>query len=174
MSAMRQDFDASRNLILLGERRLVFHCHHYNLFLQRSIEDGLGPEEAMRLQVAAASESARQILTKLYAAESAHGLTESEKLIIAQRVFGSLGFGRADVSALTQQGGRIRLFTSHYAIGWNAKWGTSKRPVCHFPVGFWMGALCAAAQLPPERLQGRELTCHAQGEALCELEIEVL
>lgn len=172
MSAVRPDFDAGRNLLQLGERRIIFHCHHYNLFLQRSIEDGLGPEEAMRLQVAAAMESARPLLTKLYAKEPELALVD--KLLLAQRVFGSLGFGQADCTELTTHGGRVRLLTSHYAIGWLAKWGTAKRPVCHFPVGFWMGALCAAAELPPERLQGRELSCHAQGDACCLLEIEVL
>lgn len=172
MSTVRQDFDASRNLLLLGDRRLVFHCHHYNLFLQRSIEDGLGPEEAMRLQMSAAMESARHILSGQLAIDPAMNL--ADKLVLAQRIFATLGFGLADASTLTARGGRVRLLTSHYAIGWLAKWGTAKRPVCHFPVGFWMGALCAAAQLPPERLQGRELSCHAQGDAHCELEIEVL
>ncbi len=45
-------FDSERNIILLGESRLVFHCHHYNLFLQRTIEDAL-EADGPRIQTAA-------------------------------------------------------------------------------------------------------------------------
>lgn len=172
MSTDRLDFDSERNLLTLGDRRVVFHCHHYNLFLQRTIEDGLGTQSAQSLQVAAGMEATRSMLSALYAKDPAASFLD--KLVLARKLFGSLGFGQAETSSLTPNGGGVRLITSHYAIGWKAKWGAAEHPVCYFPVGFWMAALAAAAGLAPERLQGRERSCAALGAAVCELEIEVL
>jgi hypothetical protein len=172
MSDDQLSFDADRNLLTLGERRLVFHCHHYNLFLQRTIEDGLGHASAQSIQIAAAMEATRAMLGTLFK-EPAEA-TLAQKLQRANRLFGALGFGQANVDHLTVQGGRITLPTSHYAVGHKAKWGTARHPVCFFAVGFWMGVLSVAANLAPERLQGREIACSAASAAGCELEIEVL
>ena len=35
-------FDAQAGTIVAGGRRIVFHCHHYNTLLQRSVDDALG------------------------------------------------------------------------------------------------------------------------------------
>lgn len=172
MSTDRLDFDSERNLLSLENRRLVFHCHHYNLFLQRTIEDGLGAQAAQSLQVAASMEASRSVLASLYAKDPEASFLD--KLGLARKLFGSLGFGQAETPSLTPNGGGVRLITSHYAMGWKAKWGVAEHPVCYFPVGFWMAALAAAAGLTPERLQGRELSCAALGASACELEIEVL
>ena len=31
-------FDRERGTLTLGGSRIVFHCHHYNVFLQRSVD----------------------------------------------------------------------------------------------------------------------------------------
>jgi hypothetical protein len=165
-------FDGERNLIELGGRRVVFHCHHYNLFLQRTIEDGLGREAAEQVQIAAGSEAARELLHALYKHDAKAGFPE--KLARARALFSSHGFGLANTDALTPSGGRVALILSHYAVGYRAKWGTAQHPVCYFAAGYWSGALAAAAGLPPERLQCRELQCAAASGARCEIEIEVL
>ena len=54
-------FDAERNITTLGGRRIVFHCHHYNVFLQRTIDEALGKDAAL-VQRLAAKESARAML----------------------------------------------------------------------------------------------------------------
>lgn len=162
-------FSADKNLIEIAGRRLVFHCHHYNLFLQRTIEDAL-PEEGPRIQTLAAAEAVRAILGELFAASS-DGI--GERLAGAAGLFSSLGFGHADVSELGHMGGRVQLATSHYAIGWRAKFGESHHPVCHFAVGYWLGALTASRGLAPERLHGSEVQCAAAGASSCIIEIEV-
>jgi hypothetical protein len=89
---------------------------------------------------------------------------------------GSLGFGRADITNLGPDGGVVRLRTSHYAIGWRAKFGAPAQPVCHFATGFWAGALAAAAGVAPERIVAREHRCaaaHGQDQG-CEITVEVL
>ncbi len=161
-------FDADRNLLVLGERRLVFHCHHYNVFLQRSIEDMF--EDAVAMQVSAAKESARHILAGIWTAEDA---PLEARLRDAAAVFGENGFGRADASGLTIDGGDVVLATSHYAVGWQAKWGTRKQGVCHFATGYWAGALAAAAGISPERVQAHETQCAVSGADACRIHVEV-
>ena len=38
------NFDPTTNVATLGGQALVFHCHHYNSILQKTIEQGLGEE----------------------------------------------------------------------------------------------------------------------------------
>jgi predicted hydrocarbon binding protein len=164
-------FDAERNITTLGGRRIVFHCHHYNVFLQRTIDEALGAE-AIEIQRRAAKESARMMLGDLFAKDG--GAKFSDRIERASKIFGALGFGLADVSGLSVSGGVVKLVTSHYAIGWQAKFGASESPVCHFAVGFWAGAVVEAAGLAPERVIGAERRCASVSGEGCELSVEVL
>jgi hypothetical protein len=164
------DFDAARNTMTLGEARLVFHCHHYNLSLQRTVEDALGYDVANDVQRAAAAEAARRMLAVPFA-----GLqTLDARLAYAKSLFAELGFGVADLAGLDGQGGRVVLHNSHYAVGRRSKWGVSERPACAFPTGFWAGALASAAQVGAERVLAEEKQCAAMGSRSCEIAIEVL
>lgn len=163
-------FDAERNILRLGTQRIVFHCHHYNVVLQRSIEEMLG-DRGPQIQIDAAAESARCMLEGIY---DGTDVGWAKRLSQAEHVFSSNGFGRADVSGLTaDRGGVVSLATSHYAVGWRAKLGNAKRPVCYFATGFWRGALAAAASLAPERVHAHEERCHAVEGGSCEIRLEV-
>jgi hypothetical protein len=164
-------FDAEKNITTLAGRRIVFHCHHYNVFLQRTIDEALGKEGAL-VQRRASMESARAILDDLFAKDG--GASAKERLDRAATIFGSLGFGLADVSRLSASGGSVILTTSHYAIGWRAKLGPADAPVCYFATGFWAGAMASALGIASERVLGREQRCAAVSDEGCELEIEVL
>ena len=166
MTGREPKFDADRNLLAVGERRLVFHCHHYNLFLQRSIEDMFG-EGGVEMQISAAKESARKLLTPILSGTREACLTQ------AAAFFAENGFGHADVSELGPMGGHVALATSHYALGFRAKWGAAKRPICLFPTGFWAGAVAVASRLAPERVVARETQCAATGADRCIIDVEV-
>lgn len=166
--AHEPSFDAARNILLLGERRVVFHCHHYNIFLQRSIEDMFG-EGAVEMQVAAAAEAARELLSRAVRLDGAF----EARLAEAASILGENGFGKADVSQLGASGGVVVLPVSHYAIGWRARLGRSARPVCHFATGYWAGALVVAAGLTPERVVAVEEQCAAAGADVCRIRVEV-
>lgn len=164
-------FDPQRNIMTLGNQRLVFHCHHYNTVLQRSIEEMVG-KGAVAMQIDAAAESTRRLLEGVFQAGK-HGQSFEELIGQAAYVFASNGFGRADCSELGPTGGMVTLPTSHYAVGWRAKFGVAKAPVCHFAAGFWRGAMVAATSLAPERVRCDEVQCHAVSEGACQLKVEV-
>ncbi|UJR85792.1 hypothetical protein [Sandaracinus amylolyticus] len=154
-------FDRENGTIVIGGSRLVFHCHHYNVFLQRSLEDALG-DRAVSIQRRAASEAARTMLERLFA--QAPSETFAARMTRAASLFATLGFGRADVSEVTPMGGLVTISPSHYAVGWIAKFGPSTRPVDHFATGFFRGALTAAAGLAPERVDAEQRACASMRE----------
>jgi predicted hydrocarbon binding protein len=163
-------FDKPRGTIELASSRLVFHCHHYNVFLQRSIEDAIGAR-AMKIQVDAATEVGQKMLAPLYAADG--GADLPSRLARAAAIFGSLGFGRADVSGLGADGGSVVLAPCHYAIGWSAKFGQASAPVSHFATGFFRGALTAATGLASERVDAVQVLCAAMGHDKSEIQIRI-
>jgi len=163
-------FDMDRGTIALGDRRLVFHCHHYNVYLQRTIEDGL-KDRARGLLIAAGMEAARAMLGGLE--EKTPSGSPAASLARAAEVFRDHGFGRLDVSELSEGGGIAVLERSHYAVGWLAKWGQRQEPGCFYAVGFVGGAVAVAGKIAPERITAREVECLATGAASCRIVVEV-
>jgi len=163
-------FDIERGIIDLGGRRIVAHCNHYNVFLQRTIEDGL-KERAPRLLVAAGMEAARSMLGGLES--NAPSESARECLERAVRIFADHGFGAFDMGQMTERGGTATILRSHYAIGWRSRWGVRSTPGCYFPAGYLAGAVAVAAKLAPERVTAIETECHAAGADQCTFVVEV-
>ena len=164
------EVDLERGIAKLGGRRLVFHCHHYNVSLQRTIEEGL-KERAPGLLTGAAMEAARAVLGGVEASTPA-----GSPAAIIERAAGILaveGFGRADVTALGPWGGSAVMDRSHYAVGWLAKWGARATPCCFFPAGWFAGAVAVAGGHAPERVAAREVSCLAAGAERCSFVVEL-
>lgn len=163
-------FDIERGIIDLGGRRVVAHCNHYNVFLQRTIEDGL-KERAPRLLVAAGMEAARSMLQGLE--RQAPSDSPRECIERAIRIFSDHGFGAFAIDGLTERGGTATMLRSHYAIGWRSRWGVRPNPGCYFPAGYLAGAVAIAAKLTPERVTATETACYASGAEQCSFVVEV-
>ena len=162
--------DLERGITTLGGRRLVFHCHHYNVFLQRTIEDAL-QERAPGLLVAAGMEAGRSMLEGIE--REARSAGPADALRRAADTFAAQGFGRLDVSLLGEGGGEAWLDHSHYAVGWLSRWGKRPTPGCFFVAGYLAGAVAVACGLAPERVTSREITCVAAGDERCAFRVEV-
>jgi hypothetical protein len=163
-------FDIDRGIIELGGRRVVAHCNHYNVYLQRTIEDGL-KERAPRLLIAAGMESARHMLGGLE--NNAPSVSNRESLERAVNIFAEHGFGAFDISQMTERGGTATMLRSHYAIGWRSRWGLRTTPGCYFPAGYLAGAIAIASKLAPERVTATETECYASGADHCTFVVEV-
>jgi predicted hydrocarbon binding protein len=167
---MAPAFDIERGIIGLGGRRIVLHCNHYNVFLQRTLEDGL-QDRAPRLLVAAGMEAARNLLGGLEA--QSPSASPRESLERAVRIFSEHGFGAFDISKMSDRGGTATIARSHYAIGWRSRWGLRTTPGCYFPTGYLAGAVAIASNLAPERVTATETACHAAGAEQCTFVVEV-
>lgn len=162
--------DLARGTISFGGRRIVFHCNHYNTFLQRTIEDGLG-ERAGDLLLRSGMEASRLLLSGVEAESPSE--TPLALLSRAAEIFSDQGFGKLDVSRLGVLGGEAIVRHSHYAVGWLGRWGKRKTPCCFYPAGYIGGAIAVAGKFAPERISVRETACLAAGAEQCTFVVEV-
>jgi hypothetical protein len=121
------DYDFVANRLVVGGEPMVLHCHHYNVFLQRSIQDAEYIDSAPIL-VGAAAEVAFAQLTDLLARTAE---IPARKATV-EALYRACGFGLIDLGALTDRGGEVRTRSTHYSIGWKEKFGRSRTPVGFF------------------------------------------
>src|SRR5438034_3951715 len=150
------DFATSR--LVVGGEPLVLHCHHYNCFLQRSIQDAEYIDSAPILVGAAVEVAFAQVTALLSQTPD----IPARKATV-EALYSASGLGLIDLSGLTDRGGEVRTRSTHYSIGWKEKFGTSRAPVAFFTTGFLAGALAAIYGLPPSDIQARQTACISTG-----------
>ena len=144
-------YDFATNRLVVGGEPMILHCHHYNCFLQRSIQDAEYIDSAPIL-VGAAAEVAFAQLTDLL---SRTPDIPARKATV-EALYRACGLGLIDLSGVTDRGGEVRTRSTHYSIGWKEKFGLSRAPVDFFSTGFLAGALAAIYGLrPPTCRRGR-------------------
>jgi hypothetical protein len=152
------DFQTNR-LVVAGEQ-MILHCHHYNCFLQRSIQDAEYIDSAPIL-VGAAAEVALAQLSNLFSRTA----EISARKATVEALYRACGLGLIDLSGVTDRGGEVRTRSTHYSIGWKEKFGLSRAPVAFFSTGFLAGALAAVYGLPLSDVQARQTACVSTGAA---------
>jgi hypothetical protein len=157
---------ATHDLTFLNGRCVVFHCHHFNLFFDQTIDDALGIERGTDLRTRASHEAWQPLID---AAHSPRGAGPGSILARAGSTFSALGHGRMSFD-VTESGGRAFGDSLHYAVGWRDKYGTRLRrnyPVDAFAAGFAAASVEAAHDLATGTLNSRESSCVASGAERC-------
>lgn len=162
---MSLTFAQMQGIALLGGEPHVFHCHHYNVFLQRTVNELLNGD-GRTLQADAAEEVALPQLIALAGNERARRLADAALL------FRDLGFGLLDMSALQEMGGTVTASSSHYAAGWLSKHGLQTEPKCDFVRGFIAAAAAHANGKPAGSYDVSETTCIAKGDRECTFQVQ--
>ncbi len=161
-----------QDLKFLGATPYVYHCHHFNLFHDQTVEDALGEEEAFEVRSRAAQSAAWQLLSDLVAESGAS--TPAERLQLAVAVFPWMGQGRLQLLA-DGGGGTARGDHLHYSFAWREKYGSRVRrhfPIDAFAAGFSAAATEVAFALPPGTLGPSEKSCYACRQPACDFELE--
>lgn len=149
--------EAQGSFLSAGEP-LVFHCHHYNIALQKTIEECL-PESAPEVLTDAATEVAHaQLSAILQANPERHGF--GERLAAAAEVSRIQGFGTLRIEG-DPRGGYAVAPRAHYAHGWRVKHGLRDTPTCWFHAGYLAAAFAAAAGRPAGSYEAVETSCGA-------------
>lgn len=148
---------ADRNLASIGGEPHVFHCHHYNCFLQKSIADQSALVQHETLLTDAATEVVLPELKALGANADVATL------------FQQLGFGLLDTKSLTADGGTATVTASHYGLGWLSKYGASSAPVCFFNAGF---IEAVARHRFGQDFTVKETACVAAGAKACTFSVK--
>ena len=150
----------------------VYHCHHFNLFHDQTVDDALGDDEGSKLRERAAYGASRQLLAGAF---DAHGAsTPAERLELSSALFRHMGHGRLEIMA-NETGGRARGEHLHYSLSWREKYGAKVRrhqPIDAFAAGFSAAAVELAFELPAGEMVGREEQCYACMDPACEFTLE--
>jgi hypothetical protein len=149
----------------------VYHCHHFNLFLDQTIDDALG-SQGPALRFLAARESAATFLRSLCLATGA--LRPIEKLECAAEAFAAMGHGRLQLTA-DARGGPVSGAHLHYGNAWVQKYGQKvrrKTPADAFASGFAAAAIEHAFDLPRESMGAEEVSCVVSRGEQCQFELK--
>ena len=150
----------------------VYHCHHFNLFLDQTVDDALGPQEGAKLRFLAAREASHAFLRALCVRKGA--LTPVEKLSAAMEAFAAMGHGRLEITADANGGPADGEFL-HYGYSWAQKYGQKVRrrhPADAFAAGYTAAAVEIAYGLERESVDATETQCVAMRAERCHFELK--
>lgn len=159
------------DLKVVASAPYVYHCHHFNLFHDQTVEDALGSEESFRVRSRAARRSAWPMLSAATVATGAS--TPVERLQLASAIFSWMGHGNLELLA-NATGGEVRGDHLHYGFTWREKYGDRVRrrfPVDAFGSGFAAAATEVAFGLPPGSLNPSEDSCFACRDNSCNISL---
>lgn len=168
LSALRTEL-VGHDMTFFADVPYVYHCHHYNLFHDQTIDDALGEELGGQVRRTAAHGAFRQLLGALVKAVGAE--TPVERTVLASQIFAAMGHGRLDFDAGPEGGSATGSFL-HYGFSWREKYGSRVRretPVDSVAEGFAAAAIEVAYDLPYGSVEAREHACLATKHTACQL-----
>ena len=150
---------------------VVYHCHHYNLFLDQTIDDALGSREGTALRTRAAHEAFYHFLHALLPETGA--ASPAEKLQVAEMIFAAMGHGTLKLRTHAQ-GGEATGDYLHYGFTWKEKYGGRIRrryPADAVASGCAAAATELAYDLPFGSLEAVEESCVSMDAPRCRFQL---
>lgn len=151
--------------LLLGEERVVLHCHRYNHSLHQALHD-LDPAWAQETFESAGRTLGFRLAVQLVEESSWAGLAPEE---MAQELPAALGFGRlSGVAPLPEGEEELEFFLedSHLTAEPLMDGGQAKCS-CGMVGGLVAGVLAARSGQPAHTVVSQEVECRAQGAERC-------
>ncbi len=162
---------ASQDLTFLSGVPYVYHCHHYNLFHDQTIDDALGEELGTRVRTVAARNAYRELLAAVTKALGAQ--TAIERIQLATDLFSWMGHGTIKLS-VDENGGYANGSFLHYGYSWLEKYGAKVRrahPADAVAAGYAAAATEVAFDLPPGSIHATEDQCIVLRDAGCRFQL---
>ncbi len=156
--------------VILSGQPVTMHCHHYNINLQKTIEDNLG-NKAIPLLLQSAEEASYNSFQSLFD-KFRQIKTLKSKLELAEILFQNSGLGVIHFKRIRPGGGQVVSPSSHHVTGWLAKHGKRDTPGCHFSRGWIAGALEAIYNRPPGFYAVEEKHCKMMRDDTCVFHIK--
>ncbi len=147
---------------------IAMHCHHYNINLQKTLEDTLG-QEGVKLMYQAAEETGYSGFQS-FLVQYKRLKTIKSKLEIASILYQNFGMGIIYFRNIESQGGKIVSPSSHHVTGWLAKHGKRETPGCHFSRGWIAGVLEVIFDHPTGYYTVEEQNCKMMRDEMCVFE----
>jgi len=132
-------YDKDYHAYWVGNEPMIFHCHHYNLFLQNSIKDAADFFDVDTLLVQSAEYVVYHQFVELFGKQNEKNASIDTLL----DAFSLFGFGKLKIDSISVDGGKVSSKNEHYSVGYVSKYpipSSDKEGVSYFAKGF-TGAL---------------------------------
>lgn len=153
-------FDHEHHALEIAGEAMIFHCHHYVNYLQRSILDA-EYIDSRRFLIGAAADAVYHQLRHL-----CQGRAKDEAKRMAEEVYQSFGYGLIDLSSMTADGVVVNTYKSFYSKTWMMKFGASAKPVDYYTSGYIAAAFSVIFDVPLARVCAEQTACMARGDSL--------
>lgn len=167
----QKELDRQGHRLVFSGQPFAMHCHHYNINLQKMLEEAL-PHSGIELLYAAAEESSFHTFAFLLN-QFDHIKSPKSKIEMASVIFQNCGLGIIHLHDVNDQGGRVVSPASHNVTGWLAKHGRRDTPGCHFLRGWLAGVMAAIFDHPVGFYNVREHRCKMMRNEECVFEVSV-
>ncbi len=151
-------FDTEHNCIVVAGEAMIFHCHHYVNYLQRSILDAEYIDSRPFI-IGSAADAAYHQLSRL-----CEGLSTDDAKKMAADVYKTFGYGLIDLSGMTEEGVTVNTYKSFYSKTWVMKFGPSKKPVDYYTSGLIAAAYAVIYGKPLSDIHAEQTRCMARGD----------
>lgn len=148
-------YDLEHNALEVAGEAMIFHCHHYLNYLQRSILDA-DYIDSRPFFIGAAADAVYLQLKQL-----CQGLTPDQAKQMAAEVYKTFGYGLIDLTGMTETGITLQTVKSFYSKTWVMKFGPSKKPVDYYTTGFVAAAFAVIYQHPLSDVHAVQTHCMA-------------
>ncbi len=165
-------YHLNRNAFILGGEPMIFHCNHYNVFLQMSIEETKEYIDVYSILVDSGHEVVHAQFENLF--KEADFSIEERKQLVEDR-FSKSGFGKVRLGDISADGGVVETPFEHYSVGWKAKFGMRKANepgVSFFTRGYLAAAVEAIYGLEFGTMEAVQTKCLTKGDDVCRFEIQ--
>ncbi len=128
----------------LNGHGVVMHSHHYLALITKLVED-LGDLGGPQILCEVVEESMRKILDDYFLKNSLS--SAEDRCRAGVEYFSTFGLGKMHIAG-DENGGKVRLTSSHVDEGWTMKWGPHNKPINHLTCGFISAIFSAAFNKP--------------------------
>ncbi|MBL6448002.1 hypothetical protein JMN32_16920 [Fulvivirga sp. 29W222] len=161
---LRGEFYPDRNAYVAAGEPAIFHCHHYNSYLQAVLLDASSYIDGIETLLA---DSAQEIAhTQFKAFYGSNSLNEEERKKAVEDYFKFAGFGKIDLKGIDATGGVVETSSDHYGVAFKSKFGINKKPVSYFTCGYLAGAIEAIYDMELGSLEANQDLCIGKGDEI--------
>jgi hypothetical protein len=115
--------------VVISGQPFAMHCHHYNINLQKTLEDTLG-QQGVQLMYRSVEETNFHGLQNLFD-QYKKIRTIKSKLEMVSMIYQNCGLGVIHFKKVRPNMAHIVSPASHHVTGWLAKHGRRDTPACH-------------------------------------------
>jgi predicted hydrocarbon binding protein len=156
--------------VVISGQPFAMHCHHYNINLQKTLEDTLG-QQGVQLMYRSVEETNFHGLQNLFNHYKKIRTIKS-KLEMVSMIYQNCGLGVIHFKKVRPNMAHIVSPSSHHVTGWLAKHGRRDTPGCHFSRGWIAGALEVIYGHPIGYYLVEEKRCKMKRDEECDFQVK--